>query len=121
MTGGGRGMARLVVAAPSSNAGKTSVATGLIAALTARGLTVSPHKIGPDYIDPGYHALATGRPSRTLDPWLVGEGRVAPLLVRGATHPTVADIAVLELDEAHALHFGRAVAPTAYSAASSVA
>ncbi|SDE84877.1 cobyrinic acid a,c-diamide synthase [Blastococcus fimeti] len=96
MTGGGRGMARLVVAAPSSNAGKTSVATGLIAALTARGLTVSPHKVGPDYIDPGYHGLAAGRPGRNLDPWLVGEERIAPLFLRGALHPRPADVAVVE-------------------------
>ena len=87
---------RVVLAAPGSNAGKTSVATGLIAALTARGLAVSPHKVGPDYIDPGYHGLAAGRPGRNLDPWLVGEDRIAPLLLRGATYPTRADIAVIE-------------------------
>ncbi|WP_309232926.1 cobyrinate a,c-diamide synthase [Blastococcus sp. TML/C7B] len=87
---------RLVVAAPSSNAGKTSVATGLIAALTARGLAVSPHKVGPDYIDPGYHGLAAGRPGRNLDPWLVGEDRIAPLFLRGALHPRPADVAVVE-------------------------
>lgn len=87
---------RLVVAAPSSNAGKTSVATGLIAALTARGLAVSPHKVGPDYIDPGYHGLAAGRPGRNLDPWLVGEERIAPLFLRGALHPRRADVAVVE-------------------------
>lgn len=89
-------MPRLVVAAPSSNAGKTSVATGIIAALTARGLTVSPHKVGPDYIDPGYHGLAAGRPGRNLDPWLVGEERIAPLFLRGALHPRRADVAVVE-------------------------
>jgi len=87
---------RVVLAAPGSNAGKTSVATGLIAALTARGLAVSPHKVGPDYIDPGYHGLAAGRPGRNLDPWLVGEERIAPLLLRGATYPTQADVAVIE-------------------------
>ncbi|MFD2093495.1 cobyrinate a,c-diamide synthase [Blastococcus deserti] len=87
---------RLVVAAPSSNAGKTSVSTGLIAALTARGLAVSPHKVGPDYIDPGYHGLAAGRAGRNLDPWLVGEERIAPLFLRGALHPAPADVAVVE-------------------------
>jgi cobyrinic acid a,c-diamide synthase len=84
---------RLVVAAPSSGSGKTTVATGLMAALRARGLKVSPHKVGPDYIDPGYHALATGRPGRNLDPWLVGEERVVPLFLHGAAG---CDVAVVE-------------------------
>ncbi|WP_169789075.1 cobyrinate a,c-diamide synthase [Nonomuraea candida] len=84
---------RLVVAAPSSGSGKTTVATGLMAALRARGLRVSPHKVGPDYIDPGYHALATGRPGRNLDPWLQGEERVAPLFLHGAAG---CDVAVVE-------------------------
>jgi cobyrinic acid a,c-diamide synthase len=89
-------MPRLVLAAPSSNAGKTSIATGLIAACSARGLAVSPHKVGPDYIDPGYHGLAAGRPGRNLDPWLVGEDRIAPLFLRGALHPAPANLAVVE-------------------------
>ncbi|WP_405140757.1 cobyrinate a,c-diamide synthase [Sphaerisporangium sp. NBC_01403] len=84
---------RLVVAAPSSGAGKTTVATGLMAALTAKGFAVSPHKVGPDYIDPGYHALASGRPGRNLDPWLAGEELIVPLLAHGAAG---ADIAVIE-------------------------
>ncbi|MGY1780933.1 cobyrinate a,c-diamide synthase [Geodermatophilus sp. SYSU D01036] len=84
---------RVVVAAPSSNAGKTSIATGLVAALTARGLAVSPHKVGPDYIDPGYTGLAAGRPGRNLDPVLQGEERVVPLFLHGARG---ADVAVVE-------------------------
>jgi cobyrinic acid a,c-diamide synthase len=84
---------RLVVAAPSSGAGKTTVATGLMAAFAARGLSVSPHKVGPDYIDPGYHALATGRPGRNLDPWLTSEELVAPLFLHGSRD---ADVAVVE-------------------------
>ncbi|MFJ6166812.1 cobyrinate a,c-diamide synthase [Micromonospora orduensis] len=87
---------RVVVAAPASGHGKTTVATGLLAALRRRGLTVSPHKVGPDYIDPGYHALAAGRPGRNLDPFLVGAERVAPLLRHGASVPTPADVAVIE-------------------------
>ena len=84
---------RLVIAAPASGSGKTTVATGLMAALTARGLDVSPHKVGPDYIDPGYHALAAGRPGRNLDPWLTSEDLVAPLFLHGARG---ADVAVIE-------------------------
>lgn len=84
---------RLVIAAPSSGSGKTTVATGLMAALRARGLKVSPHKVGPDYIDPGYHALAAERPGRNLDPWLTGEERVPPLFLYGATG---CDVAVVE-------------------------
>ncbi len=84
---------RIVVAAPASGHGKTTVATGLMAALAGRGLTVSGHKVGPDFIDPGYHALATGRPGRNLDPFLVGEHRIVPLLLHGARK---ADIAVIE-------------------------
>ena len=92
---------RLVVAAPSTGQGKTTVATGLMAALHRRGLEVSGHKVGPDYIDPGYHALATGRPGRNLDPHLVGEERLVPLLLHGAgplRHPVrpAADVAVVE-------------------------
>ncbi|EIV92168.1 cobyrinate a,c-diamide synthase, partial [Frankia sp. QA3] len=84
---------RLVLAAPTSGAGKTTVTTGLMAALRARGLRVSPHKVGPDYIDPGYHALATGRPGRNLDAVLCGPHRLAPLFAHGARG---ADIAVVE-------------------------
>jgi cobyrinic acid a,c-diamide synthase len=87
---------RVVIAAPASGQGKTTVATGLMAALRGRGLTVSGHKVGPDYIDPGYHALATGRPARNLDPHLQGEERLVPLLLHGATTPVRADIAVIE-------------------------
>jgi cobyrinic acid a,c-diamide synthase len=77
-------VARLVIAAPSSGAGKTTVATGLMAAFAERGLAVSPHKVGPDYIDPGYHALATGRPGRNLDAYLCGTDLIAPLFRHGA-------------------------------------
>jgi cobyrinic acid a,c-diamide synthase len=87
---------RVVIAAPGSGHGKTSVATGLLAALRQRGLAVSPHKVGPDYIDPGYHALAAGRPGRNLDPWLTGEDQVVPMFLHGATTPVPADIAIIE-------------------------
>ncbi|MFF4258136.1 cobyrinate a,c-diamide synthase [Streptomyces sp. NPDC001663] len=84
---------RLVIAAPSSGSGKTTVATGLMAAFAARGLAVSPHKVGPDYIDPGYHALATGRMGRNLDAYLCGPGLVGPLFLHGARG---CDLAVVE-------------------------
>jgi cobyrinic acid a,c-diamide synthase len=83
----------IVIAAAASGAGKTTVATGLMAALRRRGTSVAPFKVGPDYIDPGYHALATGRPGRNLDPVLVGEHRIPGLFRHGCG---AAEIAVVE-------------------------
>ncbi|RLV56215.1 cobyrinate a,c-diamide synthase [Aeromicrobium phragmitis] len=84
---------RVVIAAPASGHGKTTIATGLMAALRRSGHEVSGHKVGPDYIDPGYHALATGRPGRNLDAHLVGEDLLVPLLLHGARG---ADVAIVE-------------------------
>ncbi|MFK4264929.1 cobyrinate a,c-diamide synthase [Streptomyces milbemycinicus] len=93
---------RLVIAAPASGSGKTMVATGLMAAFAERGLNVSPHKVGPDYIDPGYHALAVSsparsgraaRPGRNLDAYLCGPERIRPLFLHGAAG---CDLAVVE-------------------------
>ncbi|MGA7051000.1 MAG: cobyrinate a,c-diamide synthase [Mycobacterium sp.] len=83
----------VVVAAPASGSGKTTVATGLIGALRQAGHAVAPFKVGPDFIDPGYHTLAAGRPGRNLDSVLVGEQLIGPLYAHGAGG---ADIAVVE-------------------------
>ena len=84
---------RLVVAGTHSGVGKTTVAVGLMAALARRGLAVAPAKVGPDFIDPGYHALATGRPGRNLDSFLCGPEGIAPLAVRAAGD---ADVLLIE-------------------------
>ncbi|OBI20312.1 cobyrinic acid a,c-diamide synthase [Mycobacterium sp. E2327] len=83
----------VVIAAPASGSGKTTVATGLIGALREAGHAVAPFKVGPDFIDPGYHGLAAGRPGRNLDPVLVGERLIGPLYAHGTAG---ADIAVIE-------------------------
>jgi cobyrinic acid a,c-diamide synthase len=83
----------VVIAAPASGSGKTTVATGLMGALRRAGHAVAPFKVGPDFIDPGYHALATGRPGRNLDPVLVGDAMIGPLYRHGSAG---ADVAVVE-------------------------
>lgn len=93
MSTDGTRVPRLVIAAPASGSGKTTVATGLMRAFADAGLAVSPHKVGPDYIDPGYHALATGRPGRNLDAYMCGPERIAPLFLHGAAG---CDLALVE-------------------------
>ena len=83
----------VVIAAPASGSGKTTVATGLMGALRRTGHTVAPFKVGPDFIDPGYHALAAHRPGRNLDPVLVSEQLIGPLYRHGSDG---ADIAIVE-------------------------
>lgn len=88
-----RKIPRLVIAATQSGAGKTTLVTGLLAALRAQGLKVQSYKVGPDYIDTGFHALASGRPAHNLDTWLVPRTRLRALFAATAGD---ADIAVIE-------------------------
>ncbi|WP_366553669.1 cobyrinate a,c-diamide synthase [Aquibaculum sediminis] len=67
----------LLVSAPSSGTGKTTVMLGLLRALADEGLVVQPYKSGPDYIDPAFHRAACGRPSFNLDNWAMGEELIA--------------------------------------------
>lgn len=87
---------RLVVAAAASSAGKTTIATGIMAALAASGRRVAGFKVGPDFIDPGYHALATGRDGRNLDAVLTGEEIVPRLFLHGTLTPAPAEVAIVE-------------------------
>ena len=92
-TAPGRLGPRLVVAGTHSGVGKTTVATGLLAALRRAGHRPAAAKVGPDFIDPGYHALACGRPPRNLDAWMCGADAVAPLAARAGAG---ADLLVVE-------------------------
>ena len=84
---------RLVVAGTHSGVGKTTVATGLLAALRRAGHRPAGAKVGPDFIDPGYHALACGRPPRNLDAWLCGAEVIPALAGRAAAG---ADVLIVE-------------------------
>ncbi len=75
-------MSGLLIAAPSSGSGKTTVTLGLMRALKKRGVAIAPGKAGPDYIDPAFHAAATGEPCFNFDPWAMRP----ELLLANASH-----------------------------------
>jgi len=86
-------MKPLIIAAPASGHGKTSVTLALLAALTRRGMTTAPFKVGPDFIDPGHHQAAAGRVSRNLDGWMCPRDEVERIYARGCAG---AQLAVIE-------------------------
>lgn len=70
----------LLISAPASGAGKTTLTLGLLAAFRAQGVAVQPFKCGPDYIDPAFHTAASGRPSFNLDSWAMQPAQIRALM-----------------------------------------
>ena len=84
---------RVVVAGTGSGVGKTTVTVALLRAIRRRGLTVSAFKVGPDFLDPTYLAIASGRPCHNLDGWMMGTTYVAELFEHASR---ATDISVVE-------------------------
>ncbi len=84
-------MSRFIIGGTQSGVGKTTITAALIRALTSRSLKIQPFKVGPDYIDPGYHNLASGRQTRNLDGWMLQEGQIKEVLGRN-TPPGVTGV-----------------------------
>ena len=91
----------LIIGAPRSGSGKTSVTIGLLRALSRRGVRVRGAKSGPDYIDPGFHAAATGLPGINLDSWAM-----APKLLNALAADAAANAELVILESAMGLFDG---------------
>jgi len=85
--------AGLIVAAPRSGAGKTTLTLAILAALRRRGVVARAAKSGPDYIDPGFHALGSGAPCANLDSWAMTPGQLDAVMGEAARE---ADVLVVE-------------------------
>ncbi len=84
---------RIAIAGTGSGVGKTTISTGLMAALAGRGLAVQGFKVGPDYIDPSYHTQATNRYSRNLDSYLLSDRTIVDCFLKSSSD---ADVSILE-------------------------
>lgn len=104
--------ARIVIAASRSGEGKTTLAVGLARALRDRGLRVACAKVGPDYLDTGWHSVATGADARNLDIWMMGE-----VGVRGAFSAVAASADVVVIEGVMGLYDGHRLDPDATSTA----
>ncbi len=106
----------LIIGAPRSGSGKTSVTIGLLRALRRQGIRVRAAKSGPDYIDPGFHAAATGLPGVNLDSWAMG-----PSLLGGLAASAAADAEIVVIESAMGLFDGIRAGENRTGAASDLA